>query len=585
MLCASYSFLPALAIAVTIRQLYKCCMHTRVLCPLLLGFIIMICYSAVPSAYAQRGAPPQFTNVAGTSGVRFTHSIGVKKMENILQSTPSGCALFDYDNDNFLDAFFVNATVLDEAGQVKADVATYHALFHNEGDGTFKRVTRAAGITEATYGQGCATADYDGDGFVDLYITNYGPNKLYRNRGNGTFEDVTEQSGTGDPRYSAGCAFFDYDNDGDLDLYVSNYLTFRPDIEGVKSSEISRRMGFVAFPGPRDFPPDDDILYRNNGDGTFTDVSGEAGLVPGGRGLTVVPLDFDDDGDQDIFVANDACPNFFYKNNGDGTFTEIALEAGVAFDVDGVETAAMGVGIADFDNDGDQDLYVTNLIFEFNSLYLNQGDLTFTDGARAVGLDKDNYRHVSWANTFVDFNNDGYIDCFVGNGHVVDYVGGFSQSITYEQQNMLFMGDENGKFENMADKCGKDFIRKTVCRGGAFGDYDNDGDIDILLSNSNARGQLLRNDTPPSDRWVQIRLKGKAPNTAALGAKVITKLKDRSIVSPYRVHSAYCSSSDPTLHIGLRPGEDNGTIEVTWPLGKTSTHEFRAGARVIIEEQ
>lgn len=585
MLCATYSFLPALAFAAAIRQLNKNYKHMRVMCPLLLGLFIIICCSAIPSAYAQRGAPPQFTNVAGKAGVRFTHTIGAKKMENILQSTPSGCAFFDYDNDNFLDAFFVNATVLDKQGLVIGEGATYHALFHNEGDGTFKRVTRAAGITEPTYGQGCATADYDGDGFVDLYITNYGPNKLYRNRGDGTFEDVTEKTGTGDPRYSAGCAFFDYDNDLDLDLYVSNYLTFRPDIEGVKSSEISRRMGFKAFPGPRDFPPDDDILYRNNGDGTFTDVTKEAGLVPGGKGLTVVPLDFDDDGDQDIFIANDQCPNFFYENNGDGTFTEIAFEAGVAFDPDGVETAAMGVGIADIDSDGDQDLYVTNLVFEFNSLYMNLGDLSFMDATREVGLDKDNYRHVSWANVFVDFNNDGYIDCFVGNGHVVDYVGGFSQSITYEQQNMLFLGDENGKFEDLADKCGKDFTRKTVCRGGAFGDYDNDGDIDILLSNSNARCQLLRNDLPANDRWVQIRLKGKAPNTAALGAKVVTKLKDRSIVSPYRVHSSYCSSSDPTLHIGLRPGEDNGSIEVTWPSGKITTHEFSAGKRVIIEEQ
>ena len=581
MLGAHFSSL--LALMVTIQQEYRNDMHMRVGYPLILGLFIIICYSAIPSAFAQHGAAPQFTDVAGKSGLRFKHNFGAKKLENILMTTGSGCALFDYDNDGWLDAFLVNGTELDKQGLPKAEGATHHALFHNEADGTFENVTNAAGITRATYGQGCSTADFDGDGFIDLYITNYGPNQLYRNRGDGTFEDVTEQSDTGDPRWSAGGIFFDYDNDGDLDLYVTNYLKFRVDIEGVNASALSKRMGFRSFPGPRDYEAQDDILYRNNGNGTFTDATKEVGLIQGGKGLTVVAADFDNDGDQDIFVANDATPNFFYENNG-GKFTDIALEAGVAFDPDGVETAAMGVDIADVDGDGDQDLYVTNMIFEFNNLYQNQGDLMFVDVTKALRLDKDNYRHVGWATAFVDFNHDGYLDCFVANGHVVDYVEGFSQSITYPQQNMLFVGDPQGTFKNVANKCGKYFKRKTVSRGAAFGDCDNDGDIDILILNSGGRAELLRNETPVGNRWLKIRLKGQAPNTSGIAAKVVTKLKGRSISSEVRFLASYLSSSDPTLHIGLRPGEADGSIGVSWPSGKISTREFRAGTVVVIEE-
>ncbi|MFQ5709829.1 MAG: CRTAC1 family protein [bacterium] len=538
--------------------------------------------AALP-VFAQDGVIPQFTDVAAESGLVFRHNFGADRLKNVLMTTGSGCALFDYDNDGWLDAFLVNGTNLDENGVPRPEGATHHALFHNQGDGTFRNVSESANITQATYGQGCAVGDFDGDGFTDLYITNYGPNQLYRNRGDGTFEDVTQQSGTGDPRWSTGAVFFDYDGDNDLDLFVTNYLKYRLNIEGVHASSLSKRAGFRFFPGPRDYEAEDDVLYRNNGDGSFTDVSKEVGLVSGGKGLTVVAADFDNDGDRDIFVANDATPNFLYQNQG-GKFAEIAVRAGVALDPDGVETAAMGVDVADVDGDGKQDLYVTNMVFEFNNLYHNLGNMLFEDVTKALRLDKDNYRHVGWATRFVDFNHDGYVDCFVANGHVVDYIEGFSQSITYPQQNMLFLGDATGRFKNVANKCGKHFRRKRVSRGAAFGDYDNDGDIDILLSNSGEWAELLRNETPTNARWLKVRLIGRPPNTHGIGARVVIKFKDRTISSEIRFSPTYLSSSDPTLYIGLRPEEVEGTIEVAWPSGKTSARKVQAGRLIVIEE-
>ncbi len=539
-------------------------------------------FATVPLA-AQDSVQPKFKDVTKDSRLWFRHNFGAKQLENILMTTGSGCALFDYDNDGWLDAFMVNGTYLDAKGAPSTDRQTQHALFRNKQDGTFENVTKASGISAVSYGQGCACGDFDGDGHTDLYITNYGRNLLYRNRGDGTFEDVTEASGTGDPRWSAGAVFFDFDGDRDLDLYVSNYVKYKPGMTDVHASSHSKRKGFRFFPGPRDYEAEDDVLFRNDGGGKFTDITSQAGLVKGGKGLTVVASDLDDDGDQDLFVANDATENFMYRNDG-GKFVEIALEAGVGYDPDGAETAAMGVDVADVNRDGRADLYVTNMIFEFNNLYLNEGNMEFKDKTRAIGLDKDNYRHVGWATRFADFNHDGYLDCFVANGHVVDYVEGFSQSITYPQQNMIFVGDAKGHYVNVANSAGACFSKKRVSRGGAFGDFDNDGDIDILVANSGSRARLLRNELPPNDRWLAVRLRGRPPNTHAIGAKVHLRIGEDSYRSEVRFASSYLSSSDPTLHFGLGTKAKKGTVEIVWPDAKRSKHQVEAGSLLVIEE-
>ncbi len=554
-------------------------MHTvsQITFSLVFGFL-----AAVPIA-AQEGVQPKFLDVTKDSKLWFRHTFGAKQLENILMTTGSGCALFDYDNDGWLDAFLVNGTYLDDKGKPSKEKQGHHALFRNKKDGTFENVSKASGITAVSFGQGCACGDFDGDGFTDLYITNYGQNLLYRNQGDGTFKDVTKQSGTGDARWGGGAVFFDYDGDGDLDLYVANYVKYTPGMKGVHASSHSKRKGFRFFPGPRDYEAEDDVLFRNDGNGKFTNATKEVGLLSGGKGLTVVACDLDNDGDQDLFVANDATENFLYRNDG-GKFVDIALEAGVAYDPDGAETAAMGVDIADANQDGLPDLYVTNMIFEFNNMYMNQGNMEFKDMTRAIGLDKDNYRHVGWATRFADFNNDGHLDCFVANGHVVDYVEGFSQSITYPQQNMLFVGNSKGQYRNVANDSGKCFTKKRVSRGGAFGDIDNDGDIDILVANSGSRARLLRNELPKNDHWIAIKLRGTAPNTHAIGAKVSLKIGDQSFRSQVRFSSSYLSSSDPTLHYGLSSKAKRGVVEIQWPDGENSTHEVNAGALTLIEK-
>ncbi len=522
----------------------------------------------------------RFTDIAAEAGVTFRHDFGAGRLDNILMTTGGGSALVDFDGDGWLDALLVNGTAVDGLGAVLAGGSS-HALFRSDHGEHFTDVTAAAGLGTPSYGMGATAGDFDGDGMLDLYITNYGDNRLYRNLGDGTFEDVTAAMGLEGGRWSTGAVFFDYDNDADLDLYVAHYLDFRPDMPGVHASSLSKRGGMRSFPSPRDYDAESDRLYRNDGD-RFSEVGSEVGLVEAGKGFMPVAADFDQDGDIDLFVANDASPNFLYRNDG-GTLSEVALASGAAFDPQGVETGAMGVDLVDVDGDGLQDLYVTNFIFEHNNLYRNLGGLLFEEATRAARLDRDNHRYVGWATRFADFDHDGYLDCFVANGHVTDYVDGFSQGVTYRQENMLFRGAADGRF-NRAKKLGDDFGERRVSRGAAFGDIDHDGDIDILISNSGDRAQLLRNDLPRNDQWLQLRLVGRGANRQALGAKVTVRVGQRQVFMEARFPGTYLSSSDPTLHVGLRAGEENATVEVTWPSGQRSTHSAAAGTLVLIRE-
>ena len=522
--------------------------------------------------------PVWFVDVTEASGLDFRHEFGAEHLENILMTTGAGCALFDFDRDGWLDAFLVNGTHLDEKG-----AASRHGLFRNRGDGTFENVTAASGITATTYGQGCALGDFDADGFTDLYITNYGPNLLYRNRGDGTFEEVGAEAGVADPRWSTGAAFFDADGDGDLDLYVAHYVRFQPDMKAVRSSAASRNSGFATFPGPRDYAAEDDRFYRNNGDGSFAEVSDEVGLVPGGKGLTVAAGDLDLDGDQDLFVANDTTANFLYQNDG-GRFVEVALEAGVAYDLDGNETGAMGVDLADLNDDGRPEISVTNMLMENNNLFLNQGELQFLDEAAPLGLAQRSFLSVGWATCFQDFDHDGRLDGFFTNGHVVEYSSGLSDKITFPQRNLLFLGTPDGQFRDIADSQGSGLEVPRVSRGAAFGDIDNDGDLDLLVQNAGDRARLYRNELPVNRRWLKVRLRGRAPNTDALGAQVVLKIGGRAIQREVRYAPTYLSSSGPDLHFGLASEADSLTLEITWPSGLHSSHEVRPGASHLIDE-
>jgi len=521
---------------------------------------------------SERAEPPLLlTEVAESSGLRFRHNMGADVPLNLTMTVLGGCAMVDFDRDGWLDIFLVNGTRLGDSEEAPPSAVTNHGLFRNRGDGTFEDVTEAAGIVPS-HGQGCAVGDYDGDGYPDLYVTNIGPNQLYRNRGDGTFEDVTARTDTGDDRWSSGAVFFDLDGDQDLDLYGANYLKFPSD-----------QPLWVYRPGqgPRFYEPDDDRLCRNEGDGTFTDITHEAGLVPGGSGLTATAADLDGDGDQDVFVANDRRPNFLYENRG-GKLAEVAAAAGVATDANGAPTAGMGIDITDFDGDGWQDIHLTNFRFELNNLYHNRGGLRFQDELQVLGLDKGNDNQTSWATRFVDFDQDGILDCFVANGGIWDLPG--PRNPPFEEKNLLFLGQPDGHFVEVGQQCWEpsDILRSS--RGAAFGDYDKDGDIDFVVLNVRERAQLYRNDMPVTDRWMKIRVEGRAPNTDALGATVRARFPDRTVFREIRYAGTYLGASDPTVHIGLRPEESAAEVEVRWPDGVTTSLEVRAGTSVVVRE-
>lgn len=506
----------------------------------------------------------RFTDITKQAGITFKH-ISAAEKRYIVESMSGGVALLDYDNDGFLDIYFVNSLTVD---LVKSRGKTKSALYHNNGNGSFTDVTDKAGVGDIGWGMGVAVGDYNNDGFDDLYVTCVGANHLLKNNGNGTFTDVTGIARVGDPRWSAGAAFVDYDNDGKLDFLVSNYVAFDfKKLPEFGQGKLCQYKGVPVQCGPRGLPGDGDTLYHNNGDGTFDDVTKKAGVSdPNGYyGMGVICSDFDEDGWVDIYVANDSTPNFLYHNNGDGTFKEIGFTSGTAVNENGSEQGSMGVTVADYDHDGRLDLFVTNFDDDYNTLYHNDGHNSFTDVSYAAKVAAISLPYVGWGTKFFDYDNDGWVDIFVANGHV------YPQIPTYLQRNFVHKNNRDGTFTEMGLQLGAPFLEKRVGRGAAFGDIDNDGDVDVVINNLDGAPQLLRNDGGNANNSVLIKTIGVKSNRDGIGARIKIVSGDLIQMDEVRSGDSYISQSDLRLHFGLGHRTKIDLIEIRWPGGTVDT--------------
>lgn len=514
----------------------------------------------------------RFVDVTEEAGITIETTSGGEEKRYIVEAKGGGAATFlDYDDDGWMDIYIVNGSRLEgfPPGEEPRNV-----LYRNNGDGTFTDVTEEAGVGDAHWGMGCTAADYDNDGYTDIYVANFGPNILYHNNGDGTFTDVTEEAGVGDPRWSTGTAWGDYDGDGDLDLYVANYVNF-----DVNNLEKYRKMnvwrGIEVMAGPRGLEGAEDVFYRNNGDGTFTDFTTEAGLTDRlkGYGFAVLFGDYDNDGDLDIYIANDSVPNYLYRNNGDGTFTEVGLEAGVAYSEDGREQAGMGAVFGDYDNDGDLDLFVTNFSDDNNTLYRNDGDGFFTDVTFQSGLGAPSLPFVSWGTEFLDYDNDGWKDLFVATGHVYPQVDQYNFGMTYEERNQLYHNNHDGTFTEVTEVAGPGMQIKKVSRGATFGDYDNDGDIDVLVLNMGDRPTLLRNEGGNRNHWIKFRTVGTRSNRDGIGARIWVTAGGFTQMREVYMGSSFLCGNDIRVHFGLGKADKADLVRIRWPSGLVE--EFR----------
>ena len=527
---------------------------------ILLSIVVVLCYATPLSARADTGI--QFVDVTQEAGIRWKHTDGRSGQKYFMETLGSGAAFFDYDADGDPDLYFVNGAPL--PGYVVQEAPT-NCLYRNNGDGTFTDVTEKAGVGDTGYGHGCAVGDYNNDGQLDLYVTNYGTNRLYRNNGDGTFTDVAEVAGVTEPRWSSSCAFADYDRDGNLDLYVVNYIVF--DIDENPWCGLKEK-GIRAYCEPDNFPAQSDTLFRNNGDGTFTDVTESAGIYnTAGKGLGVVWGDYNNDGVPDIYVANDSTENFFYHNNGDGTFEEVGFMVGVALSENGAAENGMGTAFGDWNNDGWLDLTVTNYAQQTNTLYHNDADGFFTDATATTKTAQLTYPYLGWATAFIDYDNDGYQDLFVANGHLHENLAELGQQGTYGQRNLLFRNNHNGTFTEVSETLGPGMKLEDVSRGATFADYDSDGDIDIVVTNSNTAPRLLRNDGGNQKNYLQIRLIATQGTTDAIGARVKITTGDLTQTREVRSGDGYLSQRDLTLHFGVADYVQIDRVEIQWQSG------------------
>jgi enediyne biosynthesis protein E4 len=525
--------------------------------------------AAHPFAWSKLGSinPVAFVDVARSAGIVFQHDNAASPQKYLIETMGAGCGWIDYDQNGLLDLYLVNS----------ASTRVYTprqplrgALYRNNGDGTFTDVTSAAGVgADGLFGMGVAIGDYDNDGFPDLLVLGYGRCILYHNNGNGTFTDATARAGVENSgRWASSAAWFDYDNDGHLDLIIANYVDWSPERNFYCGDE---GPGMRSYCHPDDFHTQPPTLYHNNGDGTFTDVSKLSGVgLKGGNGLGVVTFDYDNDGWQDIFIANDHMPNFLFHNNRDGTFREVGYAAGVAVSSDGQFEAGMGTDAADTTGDGRMDLIVTHLDMQLARLYRNLGDQTFDDATLRSKIGYATYHMSGFGTRFMDYDNDGARDIFMANGHVLDNIERYHADTQYAEPKLMFRNDGHGIFENVSDRLGPDFQLPRVSRGVAVADFDNDGDLDILVSNNGQAPQLLRNDGGNLNHWLEIFLIGTKSNRDGVGGRVKVIAGDLVLYDQRKGGMSYQSAQDPRLHFGLGERTTIDAIEILWPSGATT---------------
>ena len=526
----------------------------------------------------------RFTDVAAQAGL--SHPViygGVDTKTYIVEVVGCGVAFLDYDNDGWLDLFVLSGTRLDAA-----PAGTTNRLYKNNRDGTFTDVTAKAGLTRTGWASAVTVADYDNDGFDDLFITCYGQNVLYRNNGDGTFTDVTEKAGLRHEgvRYGAGCTWVDYDRDGRLDLFVAYYLNTTIDkLPKPGESADCRWKGVPVNCGPRGLPTGYVQLYRNNGDGTFTDVSRQSGVAAasGAYPMTAVAADYDNDGWPDIYVACDSTPSWLFRNQHDGTFRQEGLERGVALSEDGLEQAGMGVAVGDYDLDGNLDIFKTHFTEDTNVLYRNDDKGFFTDVTIRAGIGVET-RYVGWGTGMVDLDNDGFPDLFAVTGSVYPEIERTLPSYPYRTPRLVFRNLGDGRFEELIDEAGPGVSALHSSRGCAFGDFDNDGDVDVLVMNMNEPPSLLRNDVSGGGHWLKVLLVGVKSNRSAIGARVVARYAGRSQAQEVTAQSSFYSANDRRLHFGLGPAT-SADLMIRWPNGTTEkVPAVKADQLVVIRE-
>jgi hypothetical protein len=523
-----------------------------------------------PAAFVPPATDDYFQEIGKEIGIDFVHTIGDEELNNIVESSGAGAAFLDYDQDGFIDLYVCNGTWLKgvSSGEKPKEMPGNH-LYHNRGDGTFEDVTRKAGVGGPWYTMGVTVGDYNNDGFPDMYVSNYGTNVLYKNNGNGTFSDVTTHAKVAgkDTDFNTGAVWLDYDNDSFLDLYVGKYLNFDPNYKYYYAPD--------GFPGPMAYDAQPDVLYHNNGDGTFDDVTKAMGITDlDGRAMGVGAADYDEDGYVDIYVANDHSMNYLWHNNGGKEFTDMGTPSGTAFGQSGESAVSMSVDFADYLGNGKMDMFISD--DKYCRLYENMGNGIFSDRSYPSGIAMPAGQYVGWSSSFIDYNNDGLVDIYKANGALKHLYG---------QEDQLFENIGDGTFKDVSTESGKYFLNELVGRGACFGDYDNDGDIDGYIVNLNDRGAFLRNNKGNQNNWITLNLVGTTSNRDGIGAIIKLTSGGKIQTNQKKSTTGYLSQNDPRLHFGLAKNEMVEKIEIRWPSGKTQLLEnLKANQILIVKE-